>query len=344
MKKIPVGILGATGMVGQSYISLLENHPQFEVVFLATSSNAKNIKERWQQPKPLPDKIRSMPLYSCAEIKKARMCKYIFSALRNSKAKEWEEQYARAGLRVISSSSHHRHFSDIPMIIPEINSEHLEIIETQQKNRGWDQGFIITKPNCTLQSYLIPLFSIHKTFGIKKLIITAMQAVSGGGCFGATSLEMMDNIVPYIEGEEEKLQIEPLKILGHIRNGKIIPIDTIKISAHCNRVPLIDGHLTTVSVELESKTKASEIEMLWKSFQGVDLVSAPKHPIIYQTQQNRPQPRLDRLAGNGMSVTVGRLRECPVLDYRFVSLSHNTIRGAAGGGILIAEQTEAFRG
>lgn len=344
MSRIPVGILGATGMVGQSYINLLENHPQFEVVFLATSSNAETIEDRWKHPKPLPERIASMPLHSCAEIEKARDCKYIFSALGSSKAKEWEEKYASAGHRVISSSSHHRLTPDIPMIIPEINSEHLAIIETQQKNRGWDKGFIVTKPNCTLQSYLIPLFPLHKTFGVKKLIITAMQAISGSGYFEPTSLEMMDNIVPYIEDEEEKSQTEPLKIFGHIRDGKITPIDTIKISAHCNRVPVIDGHLTTVSVELESKATATEIETLWKSFQGLALPSAPKHPIIYQSQQNRPQPRLDRLAGKGMSVTVGRLRECEVLDYRFVSLSHNTIRGAAGGGILIAEQIEALHG
>ena len=335
MKKIPVGILGATGLVGKSYLKLLKNHPQFEVVFLASS-------ERMVGEKP---PFENLVLDSCENIEKAaKSCRYIFSALPPHAAILFEEKYAKAGLRVISSSSIHRLSSDIPMIIPEVNSDHLEVLRAQQKNRGFHKGFIVTKPNCTLQSYLLPLFPLHLAFGLKKLLITSMQALSGGGA-SVVSSEAAGNITPYIEGEEEKSEIEPLKILGAIESGNIKPATNIQISAHCNRVPVIDGHLTTVSASFHGKFSLSEIVSLWESFKGPpqmqSLVSAPEKPIIYHPLQDRPQPILDRQSGEGMSVTVGRLRKCPVLDIKFVSLSHNIIRGAAGGGVLIAEQIEA---
>ena len=348
MAKLKVGVLGATGMVGQSYIALLKDHPWFEVSFLAASERSAGkryeeaVEGRWHFGKDIPEEVRGLLVHSIEEMGEARKtCDFVFSALDTAVAKEWEERYAEAGVPVVSNSSAHRWDEDVPMIIPEINPDHLKIIPIQRKKRGWDRGFIAVKPNCSLQSYLIPLFPLHKEFTLKAVIVTTMQAISGAGYPGVASFDIIDNIVPYIRGEEEKSEREPRKILGRIEGDLIVEEKGIAISAHCNRVPVIDGHLACVSVAFESKPTREEILEIWREFRGVpqelSLPFAPEQPIIYQEEVARPQPRLDRDKGKGMAVTVGRLRECNVLNYRFVALSHNTIRGAAGGGILIAE-------
>ena len=258
-----------------------------------------------------------------------------------------ENAYAAAGIPVVSSSSAHRWTEDVPMLIPEINPPHLDVIPEQQKKRGWKRGFIVVKPNCSLQSYLAPIYALEQAgYPINQLLVTTMQAVSGAGYPGVASLDMVDNIVPFIGGEEEKSEKEPGKILGKIENGKIIPHTRLKISAHCNRVPVVDGHTACVSMKFAGKKPTrEEIIRIWREFtsvpQELKLPSAPEHPLVYREEENRPQPRKDRDAEKGMAITLGRLRECNVLDYRFVGLSHNTIRGAAGGGILNAELLKA---
>lgn len=308
MKKIPVGLLGSTGQVGQQYQKLLANHPWFELQILAQIDDLENAKK----------------------------CALVFSALGNDAAKIYEERYAENGIPVISNASHHRLAPDVPLLIPEVNGEHAKIIPVQKKNRGYG-GFIVTKPNCTLQGIVMPLAPLHRRFGVRRLFVTTMQAISGAGYPGVASLDIVDNVIPFIAKEEEKTEIESLKVLGQIENGVIAPARGIAISAHCNRVPVIDGHLACVSVEFEAKPTMEEILKLWSAPQELKLPSAPAFPLLYRAEENRPQPRRDREAGSGMSVSVGRLRECPLLSYRFVALSHNTIRGAAGGAILSAE-------
>ncbi len=346
MKKLRVGILGATGMVGQRYIDLLRDHPWFEVTYVVASerSAGKSYKAavEWHMPGPIPKNVADLNVYAIDKLDDAKKnCDFVFSALDSGIAKEYEEKYAEADIPVISNSSCHRWTKDVPMLIPEINHEHIDIIPVQKKSRGWKKGFIAVKPNCSLQSYLLPLFALHEKFKIKKVMVTTMQAVSGAGYPGVSSFSILDNIIPYIGGEEEKTELEPLKILGEIRGNEIVNYDGIKITAHCNRVPVIDGHLACVSVEFEKKPTKEEILDIWKNFkslpQELNLPFAPKQPIIYKDEINRPQTRLDRDLDKGMAVVVGRLRECSVLDYKFVGLSHNTIRGAAGGGILNAE-------
>ena len=313
MRRIGVGILGATGHVGQQYQRLLKDHPWFEVTFLASSKNAEDV----------------------ATAKKS--CSFVFSAMSNEGAKLYEELYASQGLPVVSNASCHRMSSDVPMLIAEVNPSHMALIPFQQKNRNWERGFIVTKPNCSLQSYMIPLAPLHERFGVEKIMVTTLQAVSGAGYPGVSSLDIVDNIIPYIGGEEEKSENEPRKIWGKVTNGAIVINETISISAHCNRVPVLDGHMACVSVKFREKPTREEILELWNHFPGLDLPTAPKTPIIYREECDRPQTRHDRDAQGGMAVTVGRLRECPLFDYRFVALSHNTVRGAAGGGILNAE-------
>lgn len=348
MERIPVGILGATGMVGQNYLRLLANHPWFEVCFLCASPRSAGqsykdaVQNRWHMPTPLPPKESELPVHSIDQIELAqKKCRFVFSAVNSEIAKDYEEQYAMAGLPVISNAGHHRQTPDVPILIPEINASHLSILSSQQSARGWSKGFIITKPNCSIQSYMLPLAPLHEKFGLKKLIATTMQAVSGAGYPGLSSWDINENVIPYIAKEEEKSEREPLKIFGHIHNRQIIPAKDILISAHCNRVPVLDGHLACVSVEFENKPSQEEILSLWNSYrtlpQDLNLPSAPEKTIIYRDEPNRPQPRLDRNAGKGMAVTVGRLRPCNLLHFRFAALSHNTLRGAAGGGILNAE-------
>ena len=348
MRKLRVGILGATGIVGQHYVHLLKDHPFFEVTFLAASkdsagkSYAEALAVKGRGFDSTSARVLALPVHRIDEMEKAQeLCDFVFSAVNTETAKICEALYAAAGMPVVSNTSYHRMDHDVPLLIPEINPEHLEIIPMQQKNRGWDKGFIIAKPNCSLQSYLIPLYPLHRQFGVKKLIITTMQAASGAGYPGVSSLDIIDNVIPYIGGEEEKSENEPLKILGKIQGNQFSHIEGVSISAHCNRVPVLDGHTACISVEFENKPPQEEILRLWRDFRGVPqelrLPSAPAYPILYREEKDRPQPRLDRNAERGMAVTAGRLRECPVLDYRFVALSHNALRGAASGGVLNAE-------
>ena len=353
MKKIKVGILGATGMVGQNYIRLLENHPWFSVVYLAASANSAGmkysdaVKGRWQMTTPIPKKIMNIKVEDVSQIEKAKSkCDFVFSAFEISDKKqvmEIEEKYAEIGMPVISNASANRWTNDVPMLIPEINAYHISIIPTQKKNRGWKDGFIAVKPNCSLQSYLTPIYALNKAgFPIQKIIITTLQAVSGAGYPGVASLDMIDNVIPFIGGEEEKTENEPLKILGDIKKGKFENNKELSISAQCMRVPVSDGHLATVSVKFKNKKPTKEeVIKIWNEFvsvpQDLKLPSAPIQPIIYNNEENRPQPKKDRDNDKAMAVTVGRLRECKIFDFKFVSLSHNTVRGAAGGGILNAE-------
>jgi len=353
MKKFNVGILGATGMVGQNYIRLLENHLWFNVVYLAASANSagvtyeESVKNRWQMSTPIPENVKNIIIEDVANIKKAsEKCDFVFSAFELSDkqlVKEMEEKYAEAGMPVVSNASANRKTDDVPMLIPEINASHLKMIKIQQKNHNWDKGFIVVKPNCSLQSYITPIYALIKAgYPVKKIIITTLQAVSGAGYPGVASLDVIDNVVPFIGGEEEKTEEEPLKILGKIENDKFILNEDIVVSATCTRVPVIDGHLATVNILFEDKKPTkNEIIKIWTEFksrpQELDLPFAPTHPIIYKEEENRPQPRKDRDTEKGMAVTVGRLRDCKIFDYKFVSLSHNTVRGAAGGGILNAE-------
>lgn len=348
MKKYKVGVLGATGMVGQSYVNLLEGHPWFELSWVAASqkSAGKTYEEavtgRWHMKKPIPRGGAGLDVRAVEQIKAcADSCDFVFSALDSPIAKEFEEKYAAAGIPVISNASTHRHTPDVPMLIPEINPEHLDIIPAQKKARGWGRGFIVVKPNCSLQSYMAPLFALHRGFVVEKAIVSTMQAVSGAGHPGVSSFDIIDNVIPFIDGEEEKSEKEPLKILGKIKGAKISYASGPAISAHCNRVPVLDGHMACVSVKFSKKPSREKILAAWKGFSAVPqelkLPSAPKRPIVYFEESNRPQPRLDRGIEGGMAVSVGRLRDCNVLDYRFVGLSHNTVRGAAGGGILNAE-------
>lgn len=353
MKKFKVGILGATGMVGQNYIRLLENHPWFKVVYLAASTNSAGmkysqaVKGRWQMITSIPSDVAELEVEEVEDIKKIKnKCDFVFSAFEitdKNKVREIEEKYAEAGIPVVSNASANRWTDDVPMLVPEINSSHLKIIKIQQKNHGWDKGFIVVKPNCSLQSYITPIYALQKAgYPIKKIIITTLQAVSGAGYPGVPSLDMIDNVVPYIGGEEEKTEEEPLKILGEIKGGKFVKSKELKVSATCTRVPVSDGHLATVNILFKNKKPTKEeIIKIWSEFKSIpqeyNLPFAPVHPIIYKGEENRPQPKKDRENDKAMAVTVGRLRDCKIFDYKFVTLSHNTVRGAAGGGILNAE-------
>jgi aspartate-semialdehyde dehydrogenase len=358
MAKIPVGILGATGMVGQNYITLLNDHPWFEVRYTAASPRsagkkyAEAVAGRWQLAKTYAPHVGGIMVEDANDVNRAvdafkrGECSFVFSALEMGKdeTRALEEAYASAGIPVISNASAHRWTSDVPVLIAEINPEHADIIPMQKKARGWDRGFIAVKPNCSIQSYMKPLHALAQAgFPAQRIIVTTMQAVSGAGYPGVPSLDMLDNIVPYIGGEEEKSEKEPLKIFGSIENGAFKNAETPKISAHCNRVPVTDGHVASISLEFGAKKPASleEIKSIWANYrrlpQEADLPLAPKQPIIYREEDNRPQPRKDRDADKAMAVVIGRLRPCNVFDIRFTALSHNTVRGAAGGGILNAE-------
>ncbi len=350
-KKIPIGILGATGMVGQQYVTLLASHPWFEIAAVAASARssgmpyAKTIENRWCLDTPPPASVKDLIVLDAMNIAEiASRCKIVFSAieLEKEELKKLEEDCARAGVHVVSNASAHRWTPDVPMIIPEINASHLEIISEQQKNRGWN-GSITVKPNCSIQSYLTPLYAlIQAGYPISKIFVTTLQALSGAGYPGVASLDIIDNVIPYINGEEEKTEKEPLKILGTIQNGRFVLHDDLQISAHCNRVAVRDGHLACVSIGFKEKVpsiqEAIKILQQFRSVpQDLNLPSAPSSPITYRQEENRPQPRKDRMSQHGMGITVGRLRACTVFDLKFVGLSHNTLRGAAGGGVLNAE-------
>lgn len=352
-RKLRVGILGATGMVGQQYIRLLEDHPWFAVHYVAASPASAGkqykdaLKSGWLFPGSVPASVAELTVHDVADVQAAaKECDFVFSAFEmpdKDAIRAAEESYAAAGMPVFSNASAHRHTPDVPMLIPELNPEHLEVIPAQQKKRGWDKGFIVVKPNCSIQSYIAPVHALMQAgYEIKSVVVTTMQAVSGAGYPGVSAWDVTDSMVPYIGGEEEKTQSEPYKIWGDVKDGAIVPKEMMPISATCTRVPVSDGHTASVSVEFAGKKPtADEIIQIWRSFQGepqeLALPTAPESPIRYREEADRPQPKKDRDTDKGMAVTVGRLRECPVLDFRFIGLSHNTMRGAAGGGILNAE-------
>jgi aspartate-semialdehyde dehydrogenase len=340
-KKFRVGILGATGVVGQRFIQLLQDHPQFEITALAASdrSQGKVYSEAcgWRLPGEMPERVRTIMVSPPAP---PLDCDFVFSSLPGEVAGEAEESFARAGYPVISNSSSHRMDADVPLLIPEVNPEHIELIVTQRAARGYDRGCIVTNPNCSTIVIVMALTPLHRLFGVESCVATTMQAISGAGYPGVASLDITDNVLPYIGGEEEKIESETVKILGRVSDGKIDDAD-IKVSAQCNRVNVIDGHMAAIRVKLFQTASLDQVRAAFGSFsslpQELNLHSAPPLPIIVRDEVDRPQPRLDRDAGNGMSVTVGRIGPDNVLDYRFVALGHNTIRGAAGAAILNAE-------
>jgi len=349
-KKISVGILGATGTVGQRFIRLLSEHPWFEISCVAASPKSAQklyseaVKDRWMENVSIPKSIQNLPVYEVtSDIDTiAEKVRIVFSAVSMDKAdvRRLEEKYAGKGIPVVSCNSAHRWTADVPMLIPEINPHHLEIIDSQKKKRSWDQGFIAVKPNCSIQSY-VPVLHALKTFQIEKVVVSTYQAVSGAGRTLASWPEMADNIIPHIAGEEKKSEDEPLKIWGHIKKGEIINSKTPLISSTCVRVPVSDGHLVSVSVKFKKNPSYDNIIEAITNFtdplKQYDLPSSPQKFLYYFEDDFRPQTKLDRDLDKGMAISVGRLRPDPILDWKFVALSHNTIRGAAGGAILMAE-------
>ena len=348
MKK-RVGIVGATGMVGQRFLTLLENHPYFEVTALAASARSANktyieaVGERWKMSTPIPEEYKNMTIIDAQNIDSMKeLVDFVFCAvdMKKDEIKALEEAYAKAEIPVVSNNSANRGTSDVPMVIPEINPEHLEIIAAQRKRLGTKRGFIAVKPNCSIQSYVPALTPLLK-FEPYEIVATTYQAISGAGKTFSEWPEMVDNVIPFIGGEEEKSEQEPLKVWGKIEDGKIVKATSPVITTQCIRVPVTDGHTAAVFVKFRSKPTKEEILEAWQNFAGepqaLHLPHAPKQFITYFEEDNRPQAKLDRDIYGGMGVTVGRLREDHVYDYKFVGLSHNTLRGAAGGAVLIAE-------
>src|SRR5580704_14905544 len=339
-QKIPVGILGATGVVGQRFMQLLEAHPWFEVSWLAASDRsagqAYGDAVRWRLKTAIPDRVRRM-MVSNASPEGAP--KVIFAALDAGIARELEPQFAAAGCAVVSNSSAFRMQADVPLVIPEVNADHLALIE-EQSWRKQSGGYIVTNPNCSAIGLVVALAPLHRKFGVESLFVTTMQAVSGAGYPGVASLDILGNVIPYIPKEEEKMEEETLKLLGKLSGSKIVPAE-FGMSSHCNRVAVEDGHTESVSIKLRKKVGHGEIVRVWNEFrsapQDLHLPSAPEQPVNYSIAADRPQPRFDVDSGEGMTATVGRLRPCAVLDWKFTVLSHNTIRGAAGAAVLNAE-------
>lgn len=347
MNKISVGILGATGIVGQRFVTLLQNHPYFEIVLLAASpksagkSYKQAVENRWVMSQPIPKNIAKMTVFDVLKDlgRIAEQVSLVFCAidLDKEKTREIENAYAAKGVIVVSTSSAHRWTEDVPMIMPEINPDHLRLIKFQQKNHGWKKGFVVVKPNCSIQSY-VPMLTPLLKYGIKKVEVTTLQAVSGAGKTLKGWPEMQENVIPFINGEEEKSEKEPLRIWGQIKEGKI-NLQGLNISVTCIRVPLEDGHMASVAVSFKRKVTQKQIINEWKKFnplKGLNLPSSPFTFITYFEGDDRPQTRIDRNLGAGMGISVGRLRETEH-GFKFVGLSHNTIRGAAGGAILTAE-------
>ncbi|MDP9161669.1 MAG: aspartate-semialdehyde dehydrogenase [Acidobacteriota bacterium] len=338
--KTPVGILGATGVVGQRFIQLLEQHPWFEVAWLAASdrSEGKTYEDatRWRLKTPMPTQVAGMRVSPAIP---DGAPKIILAALDASIAAEMEPRFARAGCAVVSNSSALRMQPDVPLVIPEVNAEHLELIECQKWRRD-SGGYVVTNPNCSAIGLVIALAPLHEHFGIDAVSVVTMQAVSGAGYPGVASLDILGNVIPYIAKEEEKMEEETRKLLGCVNSSRIIPAE-FAMSAQCNRVAVEDGHTESVSVRLKKKANFDDIIQVWRQFRGVTqdlaLPTSLKSPIQYTTVSDRPQPRLDVDAGGGMTTTVGRLRPCGLLDWKFTALSHNTIRGAAGAAVLNAE-------
>lgn len=350
MKQYKVGIIGATGMVGQRFAVLLENHPWFKVTTLAASprSAGKTYKEavgeRWLIETPMPKEMENIVIYDAtADIEKITSeVDFVFCAvdMKKDEIKALEEAYAKHECPVMSNNSAHRFTEDVPMIIPEINDAHMAVVEAQKARLGTKRGFISVKSNCSIQSY-VPALSPLRKFGIKKVLACTYQAISGAGKTFETWPEMVDNLIPYIGGEEEKSEQEPLKVWGTVENGKIVKTDSPSITTQCLRVPVSNGHFAAVFVSFENKPSKEEILNIWKEFKGapqeLQLPSAPKQFLNYFEEDNMPQAKLHRNLENGMAVSIGRLREDTQYDYKFVCLSHNTLRGAAGGAVLMAE-------
>jgi aspartate-semialdehyde dehydrogenase len=339
MKPIEAGILGGTGMVGQHFIRFLEGHPWFKLKWIGASgrSAGKKLKDAavWRLDGEMPSSAAEITV---SDSKPGNAPPLVFSAMDASVATDIEREFAGAGHIVVSNSRNYRMEPDVPLLVPEINAGHLALIHLQQKNRGW-KGMIVTNPNCSTVVLTMALAPLAR-FGIERVMAATMQAVSGAGYPGVASMDIVANVIPFIGGEEEKMQQETQKILGAFSNGKVEPLNA-RVSAHCHRVPVTDGHTVAVSLELSSKPQLDDVRHALEDFRGVPqergLPSAPRRPVIYMPEQDRPQPRRDAGRENGMSVFVGRLRECPVLDWKFVGCGHNTIRGAAGAAVLNAE-------
>ncbi len=351
MKKFKVGIVGATGMVGQRFVLLLANHPWFNITCLAASKNsagkkyAESVEKKWCMEEKIPDYVRDLPVYDAtADIDK--ICDnvdFIFCAVNMKKddIKALENAYATHECPVISNNSANRFTPDVPMVVPELNSEHINIIPAQRKRLGTKKGFIAVKSNCSLQSYVPALYPLHDQFTIKDVLVCTYQAISGAGKTFETWPEMTDNIIPYIGGEEEKSEKEPLKLWGKIEGNEIVPATSPNFTSQCIRVPVSNGHLGAVFVNFERKPQIEEIIKIWNNYKGkpqiLNLPSAPKQFLNYFSENDRPQIKSERMLENGMAISIGRLREDTQYQYKFVCLSHNTIRGAAGGGVLLAE-------
>ncbi|AFL89502.1 aspartate-semialdehyde dehydrogenase [Terriglobus roseus DSM 18391] len=344
MERRKVGILGATGTVGQRFIQLLESHPWFEITWLAASERSAGKRYadacRWKLDTPMPARIAEMVLQpNTPAANTEEVPRIIFAALDSDVAKELEPAFAEAGCAVISNSSAFRMTEDVPLVIPEVNADHLPLLLQQTSVKNGKGGYIVTNPNCCAIGLVLALAPLQERFGIEAMFVSTMQAVSGAGYPGVPSLDILGNVVPFIKNEEEKLQEEVNKLLGSF-NGAAIDMLPAKVSAHCNRVAVIDGHTECVSIKFTKPATREEILAAWSEFQPLTqhhLPSAPEHPVIFNEAIDRPQPRLDVNAGKGMSTTVGRLRECSLFDWKFVLLSHNTVRGAAGAAVLNAE-------
>ncbi len=340
-KKWRAGILGATGLVGQRLVKLLDGHPRFELTEVAASerSSGKHYSEavRWHLDGPIPESARKLIVKS---LDPSLDCDFVFSGLDSSVAGEAEENFARAGYPVVSNSKNHRMDPDVPLLIPEVNASHLDAIRTQQKNRGYDTGFIVTNPNCSTAGLVLVLKPLSDAFGLEKVFAVTLQAISGAGYPGVASMDIQANVVPFISGEEEKMETEPQKLLGKWDGTRFIDAG-IGMSAHCNRVPVLEGHLECISVSLKKIACLKEVREALRNFEVdaelASLPSAVRFPVHVLEADDRPQPRRDVNAGNGMAAVVGRVRECPLLDIKLTLLSHNLVRGAAGAALLNAE-------
>lgn len=349
MQKYRVGIVGATGMVGQRFITLLHDHPWFEICTLAASARSAGkpyreaVGDRWAMSAPIPEQVAGMPVLDASRVEEvAGPCDFVFCAvdMKKEEIRALEEAYAKAECPVVSNNSAHRWTDDVPMVVPEMNPEHLEVIAAQKKRLGTQRGFIAVKSNCSIQSYAPALHPL-RSYGLERVLVCTYQAISGAGKTFETWPEIVDNVVPYIGGEEEKSEQEPLKVWGKVEKGQIVPALSPSITAQCLRVPVSDGHTAAVFVSFQKKPSLEEIKSCWAHFQGrpqeLNLPSAPKQFLHYFEEPDRPQAKLDRDLEGGMAVTLGRLRPDTQYDYKFVGLSHNTLRGAAGGGVLLAE-------
>jgi len=340
MKKIEVGILGATGMVGQRFAAMLEHHPWFQAAWFAASDRSAGKKYveacNWRLRSPMPAGVRDMVVEEC---KPGHAPQLIFSSLDSKVAGEVEKEFASAGHVVVSNSSNHRMDADVPLLIPEVNPDHLALVYEQRKHRGW-KGMIVTNPNCTTVGLVMSLAPLERAFGLEKVLVTSMQAVSGAGYPGVPSLDILGNVIPYIGGEEEKVESEAHKLLGKLRDGQVAKGDFI-VSAHCNRVLVEDGHTEAVSLSLRQEAKLEDLIEAWRKFRSLPqeraLPTAPARPIIVRDEHDRPQPKFDVEAEGGMAAVIGRARRCRVLQFKYTTVSHNTVRGAAGAALLNAE-------